>query len=93
MSKSRARPGRRKEPKITFMQSPLHEGDMTASLISQIRLARIHQIQSTLSYYQEQFKMEWQAVRREMLQGALVEPGPLRAFWKKTKRGKVLVIK
>ncbi len=50
--------------------------------ITQLRLARIQELQSRLAFMQEELNQEWQSLRRDMLRGAKVETGPIRAFFK-----------
>lgn len=54
--------------------------------VSQMRLARIQQMQSDIAYLKMQLSEEWRLVRAELLGGAKVEKGPLRAWIKFTLR-------
>ena len=53
-----------------------------ARVVSQLRLARIQHLQSEVAYMQGELGKEWDAVRRDLLEGAIVEKGPLRAWIK-----------
>jgi len=47
-----------------------------------MRLARIQHLQGELAYLQLELSKEWDAVRKDLLQGGIVEKGPLRAWIK-----------
>lgn len=81
------------------------------ALITQFRLARIQQLQADIVRYDDEIvgirrviardkrelKKDWSILRKEVLRGAEVEPGPLTALLrnsgKGTKRRKILVVK
>jgi hypothetical protein len=48
--------------------------------ISQERLARIQELQSRLAYEHNEFMQEWRVLKRQMLGGAEIERGPIRAW-------------
>ncbi len=52
--------------------------------VSQLRLARIQQMQADAAYLQMELDREWESVREDLLRGAMVEDGPLRAWIKCT---------
>lgn len=56
------------------------------ALVAQLRLAKIEQLQSDIAYLQMELLKEWQAVREEILGGAVIEKGPLRAWVRTTMR-------
>lgn len=56
------------------------------ALVAQLRLARIEQLQSDIAYLQMELLKEWQSVREEILGGAAIEKGPLRAWLRTTMR-------
>lgn len=58
----------------------------SGALVSQLRLARIQQMQADIAYMQMELQREWDAVRKDLLSGAAVEKGPLRAWIKCTLR-------
>lgn len=47
-----------------------------------MRLARIQDLQSRLALCHQQLTEEWQTIRKDMIHGATVEDGPIRAFLK-----------
>lgn len=53
---------------------------MRQAAVSQLRLARIQQMQSDLAFLKTELAKEWDSVRRDLLQGAIIEKGPLRAW-------------
>src|SRR5438477_456078 len=59
---------------------------LTHHLVAQLRLARIEQIQADIAYLQMELFKEWQSVRAEIMGGAGVEQGPLRAWLRTTLR-------
>lgn len=73
MQNPRKRRPRKNGPDVVVLKNRL-------SPITQLRLARVQQLQSELAYYQEELKKEWKLLRREMLKGAAIERGPIRAF-------------
>jgi len=54
--------------------------------ISQHRLAHIQEMQSRIGYEQSKLSDEWARVRKDMIAGATVEPGPIRAWLAVTMR-------
>ncbi len=60
-------------------------------LVTQERLARIQELQSRLAFEHRELIEEWKRIRSEMLAGAKVQPGPIRAWLqyslRYTKRG------
>jgi hypothetical protein len=69
--------------------------DKWPSMVSQLRLAHVQQLQSTILYYKAELRREWNRLRKELMSGKRVENGPLRAIFMDTKRGngKRLVVK
>lgn len=71
-------------------------------LVTQIRLARIQQLNANIAQHREeiarmrrlvaensrQLRKEWGSARREIMKGAEVEEGPLQAFVRTTGHGK-----
>lgn len=54
--------------------------------VTQMRLARIQELQSRLAFDRKQLAQEWQTLRQEMIGGATVEVGPIRAWLKSSLR-------
>lgn len=79
--------------KVTVFDTTFMEGRRAPRIITQARLALVQQIQSSLAYYQEELKREWGQVRKDMVHGVPVEPGPIRVFLRKVKGGYTIVIK
>lgn len=61
--------------------------------VTQIRLAHIQQLQSDIAELGRQLTKDWNRLRKEILEGATVENGPMRAFIRKSGRRKVLIVK
>lgn len=92
------------KPKVTILERK-------QEAITQIRLARIQQLQSDLVRHDEEIKTirrlsaadkrelkkTWTTLRKEVLRGAAVEPGPLTALLRISGHGrnrrKILVVK
>lgn len=51
-------------------------------VVSQMRLARIQHLQAEVAFYEMELAKEWESVRTDLLGGASVEKGPLRAWIK-----------
>ena len=93
MRKARKARTKRSARKVAVMESRTTSLQDLPRMVTQIRLAGIHQLQSAVVYYQHQLDREWKAVRKALLDGAPVERGPIRAFIKQTNNGKQLVVK
>jgi hypothetical protein len=48
--------------------------------VSQLRLARIQDLQSRMAFTHAELRREWREVRKQLMVGAQVETGPLRAW-------------
>jgi hypothetical protein len=91
MSNSQDRPQREKELKpatvggdLTVMENP--------SLVTQLRLARIQQLQADIAHFQQLLEQEWRTLKEEMRRGAKVETGPIHAFLRKSKSSRRLTL-
>jgi hypothetical protein len=76
-------------------------------VVTQMQLARIQQLQSDLSQpeqlqmenntnideVKELLRKEWNTLRMQLLRGVEVEPGPIRAFLRKSGNTQKLVVK
>ncbi len=86
MKNSQVRPRRENGRKITTM------GERN-SKVTQLQLAQIQQLQSDLVGLQEQLRKEWNTVRMQLLRGVAVEPGPIRAFLRRSGDAQKLIVK
>jgi hypothetical protein len=86
MKNSQARPRRENGRKVTVLQNR----DVS---VTQIRLAHIQQLQSDIAELNRRLTKDWDKLRREILGGAYVEPGPMRAFIRRSGQRKILIVK
>jgi hypothetical protein len=75
------------------------------SQVTQMQLARIQQLQSDLALpspmrvqsdlarLQDSLRKEWNTLRMQLLRGVPVEPGPIRAFLRKSGNTQKLIVK
>src|SRR5438309_10978070 len=76
-------PAQKNPTELKLVRMPSDHGAAPRSgIVSQLRLARIQQLQAEVAYLQMQLSKEWDGVRNDLLQGAIVEKGPLRAWIK-----------
>jgi hypothetical protein len=96
MRKPQNRPPRGNKHKVAIMARREEE-------VTQLQLARIQQLQSDLAQpvevqsdlarLQEALRKEWNTLRMQLLRGIPVEPGPIRAFLRKSGNTQKLFIK
>ena len=96
MKKSQNRPPRGSEHKVAIMTK-------RDSQVTQMQLARIQQLQSDLALplrvqsdlarLQDSLRKEWNTLRMQLLRGVPVEPGPIRAFLRKSGNTQKLIVK
>lgn len=82
-----------KKPKLLLVSGPMEfkrKAD-TGIYITQKRLAQIQELQSRLAFERSKLDEEWKTLRKEMMDGAEIELGPIRAWLeysiRLTKRG------
>lgn len=96
MKNSQTRPRRGNARKVTAISKRQPE-------VTQLELAQIQQLQSELSEpdrlerdistLQEALRKRWNTLRMQLLRGVSVEPGPIRAFLKKSGNTQTLIVK
>lgn len=86
MRKTLDRPRRGSARKVTILQKRI-------AAITQLRLAHIQQLQSDIMELHRQLSKESAQLRKELLKGALVESGPIRAFFRRKGGKKKMVVK
>jgi len=63
-----------------FSQTTRGTDVQPALLVSQVRLAKIQELQSRAEFSKHELLKEWQDVRESLLKGARIEHGPIRAW-------------
>lgn len=102
MKNSRNRPRRENGRKVTVIKK-------SEACVTQLELAQIQQLQSDLSNpgarwppietreqldaLQESLRKRWNTLRMQLLRGVEVEPGPIRAFLRKSGNTQKLFVK
>ncbi len=95
MKNSRIRPRRGNGRKVAVMKN-------REAYVTQMQLAQIQQLQSDLTkleagdgfnHLQGNLRRQWNTVRMQLLRGVSVEPGPIRAFLRKSGNTQKLIVK
>jgi hypothetical protein len=66
---------------------------MNEKKVTQLQLAQIQQLQSDLAGLEHQLRKDWNTLRMQLLRGVEVEPGPIRAFLRKSGNTQKLIVK
>jgi hypothetical protein len=78
--------GHRKVGKVTVFNRRVF-------FVTQIRLARVQQLQGEIARLNLKLSNEWKMIRKELMHGTPTEKGPIHAFIKKVGRKSILYIK
>src|SRR5258708_11845853 len=96
MKKPQVRPRRGSAHKVTTMkkrEERVTQLDLAQSQQLQSEIAQPDRLQSDIAKLERTLRTRWNTLRMQLLRGIAVEPGPIRAFLKKSGDTQKLIVK